>query len=142
VVQQRGVFIMKHRRFAGFSRFVLAGAFAVAGLSASLLALPANGGPLATALDTTVAEAAPQEPDGELIECLPTLSRGDRGKSVRLLQSALNSRGGSSLPYLTIDGVFGDQTYRRVREFQSDKGLKADGVVGPQTWRALQVPYC
>jgi hypothetical protein len=56
------------------------------------------------------------------------LKRGDRGKSVRKLQSALG---------IAADGVFGSQTERAVKRFQKSKGLTADGVVGPKTRDAL-----
>jgi hypothetical protein len=35
------------------------------------------------------------------------------------------------------DGVFGDETLRTVRKFQSDKHLRPDGMVGPDTLDAL-----
>ena len=56
------------------------------------------------------------------------LKRGDRGKSVRKLQAALD---------LPVDGVFGPQTERAVKRFQTRKGLTADGIVGPETRDAL-----
>jgi peptidoglycan hydrolase-like protein with peptidoglycan-binding domain len=56
------------------------------------------------------------------------LKRGDRGKSVRKLQAALD---------IPVDGVFGPQTERAVKRFQKRKGLTADGVVGPDTRDAL-----
>jgi hypothetical protein len=56
------------------------------------------------------------------------LKRGDRGASVRKLQSTLG---------ITADGVFGSQTERAVKRFQKRKGLTVDGVVGPQTRDAL-----
>ena len=40
---------------------------------------------------------------------------------------------------LPADGVYGPQTERAVRHFQSRKGLTVDGVVGSQTARALGV---
>jgi hypothetical protein len=60
---------------------------------------------------------------------LPTLERGDRGRSVASLQRAL---------HIGADGVFGAGTARAVRRFQRRHGLRADGVVGPATWRALR----
>jgi cell wall-associated NlpC family hydrolase len=60
---------------------------------------------------------------------LPTLERGDRGRSVVSLQHAL---------HIGADGVFGAGTARAVRRFQRRHGLRADGVVGPATWRALR----
>jgi hypothetical protein len=56
------------------------------------------------------------------------LKRGDRGKSVRQLQAALE---------IPVDGVFGPQTEKAVKRFQKRKGLTADGVVGPATRDAL-----
>jgi hypothetical protein len=56
------------------------------------------------------------------------LERGDRGKSVRQLQAALE---------IPVDGVFGPQTEKAVKRFQKRKGLTADGVVGPATRDAL-----
>lgn len=60
---------------------------------------------------------------------LPTLKRGDRGRSVVSLQHAL---------HVGADGVFGAGTARAVRRFQRRHGLRADGVVGAATWRALR----
>jgi peptidoglycan hydrolase-like protein with peptidoglycan-binding domain len=60
---------------------------------------------------------------------LPTLHRGDRGRSVVRLQHALHVR---------ADGVFGRGTIRAVKRFQRRHGLRADGVVGATTWRLLR----
>lgn len=37
----------------------------------------------------------------------------------------------------SVDGIFGPETDRMVRRFQSTHQLTVDGIVGPQTWRAL-----
>lgn len=58
----------------------------------------------------------------------PTLRRGDRGETVKWLQSRLG---------LEIDGIFGPATEVKVREFQRDRQLVADGIVGPKTWSVL-----
>lgn len=58
---------------------------------------------------------------------------GDRGTTVRQIQQTLASVG---FP-LGIDGVFGPQTQRAVREFQQRRGFIADGVVDLQTATAL-----
>jgi N-acetylmuramoyl-L-alanine amidase len=39
-----------------------------------------------------------------------------------------------------VDGVFGYQTYKAVRYFQSKNGLTVDGIVGPVTLSALGLP--
>lgn len=39
-----------------------------------------------------------------------------------------------------VDGVFGYETYRAVREFQSKNGLTVDGIVGPETLAGLGLP--
>ena len=59
-----------------------------------------------------------------------TISRGDRGNLVWILQAALNLHGAN----LTMDGVFGPATEAAVRSFQQSQGLAADGVVGSNTW--------
>jgi hypothetical protein len=56
------------------------------------------------------------------------LKRGDRGYAVRVLQRRLR---------LTVDGVFGPITERRVKRFQRRHSLVPDGIVGPITRRAL-----
>jgi peptidoglycan hydrolase-like protein with peptidoglycan-binding domain len=40
---------------------------------------------------------------------------------------------------LKPDGIFGNETNTKLKEFQTGKGLKADGIVGPATWGAMFV---
>jgi cell wall-associated NlpC family hydrolase len=56
------------------------------------------------------------------------LKRGSRGPAVADAQRALG---------ITADGIFGPQTRRAVRAFQSAHGLAVDGVIGPITSAAL-----
>lgn len=63
----------------------------------------------------------------------PTLRKGDRGESVKQLQSKLRDRGYT----VAVDGIFGDKTYEAVKAYQADHGLTVDGVVGQKTWSAL-----
>lgn len=58
----------------------------------------------------------------------PTIKKDSRGPFVRFLQRRLK---------MIADGVFGRETEKAVRAFQSDKDLTPDGVVGPRTWTAL-----
>lgn len=46
----------------------------------------------------------------------------------RLIQKALN---------IPADGIFGTQTKKAVKEYQTEVGLEADGEVGIKTWRKL-----
>jgi peptidoglycan hydrolase-like protein with peptidoglycan-binding domain len=63
------------------------------------------------------------------------IRRGLVGLDVSVLQFTLSRRG---LRVGGIDGVFGRNTARAVRRFQSRRGLLVDGVVGPVTRRALK----
>lgn len=74
-----------------------------------------------TAKDATTTEAA-------------VLKQGSTGSSVRTLQTKLKSWGyyaGS------VDGIYGSQTVKAVKYFQSKNGLTVDGIVGAKTAAAL-----
>lgn len=66
----------------------------------------------------------------------PTLRKGNKGESVKKLQTILVRLG-----YLNtvkeIDGKFGPKTLEAVKSFQYDKRLVNDGIVGIRTWTAL-----
>jgi len=64
---------------------------------------------------------------------------GSRGDNVRLMQEFLNviSTVHTSIPALSVDGIFGPMTDRAVREFQRIFGLTQDGIIGPLTWNAI-----
>jgi hypothetical protein len=62
------------------------------------------------------------------------IRRGLVGLDVSVLQFTLTRRG----MRVGVDGVFGRNTDRAVRRFQSRRGLVVDGVVGPMTRRALK----
>jgi murein L,D-transpeptidase YcbB/YkuD len=59
----------------------------------------------------------------------PTLRMGSSGPLVVELQTFLG---------VPADGIFGKQTAKAVRAFQSAAGLTADGVVGPATWAVIR----
>lgn len=65
----------------------------------------------------------------------PLIKRGSRGNYVCIAQDDLNTLG-----YRTggLDGVFGEQTYNAVRNYQRSRGLAVDGIIGCNTWRSLQ----
>jgi hypothetical protein len=67
---------------------------------------------------------------------MKTLKLGDSGQEVKELQLLLISHGFG----IGVDGQFGPQTQKTVKEFQILHGLKADGVVGPTTWSKLEGP--
>ena len=68
-----------------------------------------------------------------------TLRTGSTGSAVEQLQFWLNTLAqyDSSIPSVTVDGVFGSGTAAAVRAFQRKYGLTVDGVVGQSTWTEL-----
>lgn len=60
------------------------------------------------------------------------LRNGSSGEDVRIWQRRMRERGWS----LAVDGAFGPETERVVRQFQTEKGLGTDGIIGPVTWGA------
>jgi len=70
------------------------------------------------------------------------LKLGNQGDDVRELQALLSDRG---YP-VAIDGIFGRETLRGVKAFQSQnldpngQPLVVDGIVGPLTWWSLRNP--
>lgn len=74
----------------------------------------------------------PEIPTATITTALMTL--GDVNDSVKAMQQRLINLG-----YLTgmADGIFGNQTYRAVKEFQKANALYADGIAGKKTIAAL-----
>lgn len=67
-----------------------------------------------------------------------TLQKGSKGDEVKEWQNFLNSQGYG----LSVDGDFGDNTYKATTEWQKKNGLGADGIVGKNTWsKAGYTPY-
>ena len=74
-----------------------------------------------------------QNPDvGE--DTLPLLYRGTKGYHVTLAHGLLNQSAGYGL---TEDGIFGANTEKAVRDYQSKHKLVEDGVIGESTWLSL-----
>lgn len=53
---------------------------------------------------------------------------------IRKYQQKMRDRGWAGIG--TVDGVFGDKTYKVTKQFQAEKGLTVDGGVGIDTWNA------
>ena len=62
------------------------------------------------------------------------LARSGDSDAIAELQTWLNSNGYDSGD---VDGKYGPNTARAVRNFQQDAGIKVDGDAGPQTIRAM-----
>ncbi len=71
------------------------------------------------------------------------LKVGSSGDSVKLIQNYLNKIGTryTSIPKLTADGAFGNQTKSAVIAFQNIFGLSPDGIVGKSTWDKIMQVY-
>lgn len=71
---------------------------------------------------------------------LPVLKKGDKGESVKAMQTLLIGYGYEMKSGKTVygaDGSFGGATERALKEYQSANGLEADGSCGPKTWAKL-----
>jgi hypothetical protein len=65
-----------------------------------------------------------------------TCRKGDEGDNVKQVQEVLKAAGyknSTSKKPIVIDGLFGSNTDRRVRQYQKANGLVVDGIVGRQT---------
>jgi peptidoglycan hydrolase-like protein with peptidoglycan-binding domain len=71
-----------------------------------------------------------------------TCRLGDSGENVREVQATLRAAGyknSTGKKPLVVDGDFGANTDKRVRQYQKDHGLVVDGIVGPQTAGHMQI---
>lgn len=64
----------------------------------------------------------------------PLLKNGSKGVYVLILQDALNALG---YPTFGLDGVFGSNTQKALRDFQRSNNLSADGICGCSSWRKI-----
>jgi peptidoglycan hydrolase-like protein with peptidoglycan-binding domain len=67
----------------------------------------------------------------------PTVKKGSTGDAVKLLQQILKDFQFPPWDPGPVDGDFGAQTEKAVKQFQSDLSLDSDGIVGPETWATL-----
>ena len=82
-------------------------------------------------------------PRGETMPDLP-LQLGSLGNDVVLLQRRLNriSANYPAIPKIPMDdGIFGSETDKAVRAFQTIFSLESDGIVGPATWFEIRQKY-
>lgn len=73
------------------------------------------------------------KPKYEITIKFDLLKNGSKLPMVKLLQALLNVYGNN----LTIDGIFGKDTLKAVKQFQTIYGLEVDGEVGKNTWNKL-----
>lgn len=86
--------------------------------------------PFLTYEGTVNEETAAEEPTKRVLKLTDPCMTGD---DVRQLQTALKQAGIA----ITVDGVFGRETEKFVKQFQQQKKLEADGIVGAGTRKAL-----
>lgn len=67
-------------------------------------------------------------------EPFTNVKKGATGNGVKWVQDKLNKHGYT----LKVDGIFGENTDKAIREFQTAKGLTVDGIVGVKTREKLK----
>lgn len=67
----------------------------------------------------------------------PLVYKGKTGETVKYIQNKLIIKG-YFVGRTGVDGIFGFQTEKAVRQFQIDNSLSADGIIGPLTWEKLE----
>ena len=67
------------------------------------------------------------------------ITTGATGNVVRQLQTFIRTiaENEASVPYVNVDGIYGNQTKNAVLAIQRLKGLNRTGAVGPLTWNAI-----
>ena len=91
-------------------------------------ALPTDAKPQSAAQPSTPATQTTQSYGGKFPT--PTIKKGNKGTNVKNLQKFLNWYGNYKL---TVDGIFGNNTLKAVKDFQKKEGLAVDGIVGVKT---------
>lgn len=74
---------------------------------------------------------------GSFVLRIPELRRGYKFAVVANVQDLLQNRNNISVGKSGIDSIYGADTEKAVKEFQSRNGLKADGIVGIKTMTKL-----
>lgn len=81
-------------------------------------------------------EVAEKKEDKTVNITLPVLKKGDKGNSVKAVQTLIEAAG-YSVGSAGADGEFGEGTERGLGKYQDKKGLTVDGVCGAKTWEKL-----
>ena len=72
------------------------------------------------------------------------LTVGSTGINVSIMQSYLNAirrQMYPSISYLSVDGIYGNNTKNTVMQYQGLSGLKQDGIIGQLTWNSITEDY-
>ncbi|HEX4436997.1 MAG TPA: peptidoglycan-binding protein [Solirubrobacteraceae bacterium] len=116
------------RRRAAELQFVPAGSRAKRMSLGALVALTV--GPTASIASGAGTSASTGPEAATTTEHTISLSEGEEGRQVEMLQSALGG--------VSVDGVYGPETEEAVKSFQASHGLSVDGIAGPETLAALR----
>ena len=67
------------------------------------------------------------------------MDKRDRSAEIREIQQNLQvvHKAGYNVPFVGVDGIYGERTEAAVADFQRDVGINPSGVVDLDTWNAL-----
>lgn len=85
---------------------------------------------------TSIVDELKRECDKQGFGYYPVVRKGARGNITKIIQRILIQKS-YKLPIYGADSSFGEETYKAVKQLQSDHGISVDGVVGKDTWRIL-----
>lgn len=74
---------------------------------------------------------------GSFVIKLKELRRGSRYAVISPVQTLLKYLYNINIGKSGVDGIFGKDTEKAVKEFQKQKGLKVDGIIGEKTMKGL-----
>ena len=98
-----------------------------------------------TSVYTDILSSLPPDYQGTAAKLYPGyfLTPGDNNEDVRDLQTYLSviASNNPSIPPVTVDGIYGEQTRDAVYTFQALNGLPPTGSVGPVTWSKIANQY-